>query len=84
MGTETETKEFKAPLLPIGVRKLLGTVIILVGLTAYTLAAVWLAVDVLPDHWAVQLIFYPIAGIAWAFPTKPLIDWMQRPDKLDG
>lgn len=82
--SEMDTQPYKPPFLPIGVRKLLGTVIILVGLTAYTLAAVWLAVDVLPDHWAVQLIFYPIAGIAWAFPTKPLIDWMQRPDKLDG
>eukprot|EP00439_Symbiodinium_sp_Y106_P089472 s1_g2008.t1 len=75
-----ESKEFKAPLLPIGVRKLLGTAIILVGLTVYTLLAVWLAVDVLPDHWAVQLVFYPIAGIAWAFPARPLLTWMQRPD----
>lgn len=75
-----ESEEFKAPLLPIGVRKLLGTAIILVGLSAYTLVAVWLAVDVLPDHWAVQLVFYPIAGVAWAFPAKPLLNWMQRPD----
>jgi membrane protein implicated in regulation of membrane protease activity len=78
-----DSQPFKPPLLPIGIRKLLGTLIILVGLTAYAFAAIWLAIEVLPDHWAVQMIFYPIAGIAWAFPVRPLIDWMQRPDKLD-
>jgi len=81
--SEMDTQPYKPPLLPIGIRKLLGTIIILVGLVAYALGAIWLAIEVLPDHWAVQLVFYPIAGIAWAFPAKPLIDWMQRPDKLD-
>jgi hypothetical protein len=26
-----------------------------------------------------SLVFYAIAGIAWAAPLKPLIDWMKRP-----
>jgi uncharacterized protein DUF2842 len=78
--SKMDTQPYKPPFLPIGIRKLLGTLIILVWITTYTLAAVWLATGVLPDHWAVQIIFYPVAGIAWAFPVKPLIDWMQRPD----
>jgi len=62
----------------------LGTLILLSGLVAYALAMVWLAVSVLPDHWAVQIIFYPLAGIAWAFPAKPLIAWMQKPDNPEN
>jgi len=76
----TQTK----PFLPISIRKLLGTLILLSGLVAYALAMVWLAVSVLPDHWAVQIIFYPLAGIAWAFPAKPLIAWMQKPDNPEN
>jgi uncharacterized protein DUF2842 len=78
MAHEQPTDE--SPFLPIGIRKLLGTLFLLSGLVLYTLAMVWLAVSVLPDHWAVQIIFYPLAGIAWAFPAKPLIAWMQLPD----
>lgn len=66
--------------LPIGLRKLLGTVILLGGLTAYTLAMVWVGVTILPEHWALQGIFFAFAGIAWAFPARPLITWMQRPN----
>ena len=71
----------KSPRLPIGARKLLGTLILMVGLSVYAFAAVWLVTSALPDHWAVQIIFYPVAGIAWAFPARYLINWMQRPDE---
>jgi len=82
--TPTEQATQTSPFLPIGIRKLLGTLILLSGLVAYTLSMVWLAVSVLPDHWAVQIIFYPLAGIAWAFPAKPLIAWMQKPDNPEN
>ena len=68
------------PALSIGIRKLIGTLVLIAGLITYALCMMWLAVVVLPDHWAVQIIFYPVAGIAWAFPAKPLIAWMQKPD----
>ena len=71
----------KSPRLPIGARKFLGMLILMAGLAVYTIAAVWLVTSVLPDHWAVQVIFYPVAGIAWAFPARYLIAWMQRPDE---
>ncbi|MEQ9517813.1 MAG: DUF2842 domain-containing protein [Parvibaculum sp.] len=70
----------KSPMLSIGIRKLLGTLILLGGLTAYTLGIVWIGITILPEHWALQGIFFATAGIAWAFPARPLITWMQRPD----
>ena len=28
-------------------------------------------------HWALQAIFYTVAGIAWILPLKPLLKWME-------
>ena len=28
-------------------------------------------------HWSVQAIFYLVAGIAWIFPVRPLVYWME-------
>ncbi len=69
-----------APMLPRRLRKLAGLIIILVYLPVYALAAMSLAVRVLPDHWGVQLAYYGIAGFLWIIPMKPLIYWMERPD----
>lgn len=35
--------------------------------------------DRLPDHWFLQLIFYIVAGTVWAFPLKPVFQWVNRP-----
>jgi hypothetical protein len=31
-----------------------------------------------PDHWAVKLVFYVVAGLGWGVPLLPLISWMNR------
>ncbi|WP_312487496.1 DUF2842 domain-containing protein [Sphingomonas sp.] len=28
-------------------------------------------------HWALQLVFYVVAGIVWITPMKPLLRWME-------
>lgn len=60
------------------VKKLIGLVVFLPALFAYIVAIVLLA-DYVPDHWFVSLIFYVVAGTAWAFPLKPLMMWMNAP-----
>ncbi len=37
--------------------------------------ALW---DLIPDHWAFSLIFFIIFGVAWAFPMKPVMAWMNK------
>jgi hypothetical protein len=32
----------------------------------------------LPDHWAVQVAYFGVAGLLWGFPLFPLIRWMNR------
>jgi len=69
--------------MPQRLRKLVGTVVLVVFVSFYALAAMTLAAAKLPgtSGW-VQLIFYVVAGFAWVLPVLPLIAWMQRPDDV--
>jgi len=67
--------------LGIRTRKLIGTVVLLIGLTLYSFLVMTIAVSGhLPENGAVQFFYYLTAGVAWAFPAKYLIVWMVRPD----
>lgn len=61
-------------------RKLFGLVVLMVGLGIYALLAMRLAVAVLPENLVVQTVFYIVAGIAWVWPARPLVRWMQSGD----
>ena len=58
-------------------KKLFGTLAMLVFLFAYVAAALAVA-DHLPSHWAIQLVFYAVVGTAWGLPLIPLMKWMNR------
>ncbi len=60
-------------------RRALGSAI----LVAYIIFYIILVITVAPylpleSVWA-QLIFYPVVGLGWIFPLKPLLHWMGRP-----
>jgi len=59
-------------------RKLIGIFLIIAGLTVYIAVVVTIATTWLPYGWAVQGLFYAVAGIAWAIPLKPLMAWMNK------
>jgi hypothetical protein len=59
-------------------RILFGTLLLVFGLGLYALLVMVAAARLLPDHWAVQMAFYALAGIAWIFPATRLTGWMQR------
>jgi hypothetical protein len=62
-------------------RKLVGTVILLVFLTVYSVIAAFVGAAVLPGaSGLVQLLYYVVAGLLWTVPAGALIGWMQRPD----
>jgi hypothetical protein len=65
--------------MSIRVRKLVGVIVLLVWLFVYVLLAVGIAARLLPGaHWAVELLFYAVAGVAWVLPARGLISWMSR------
>ncbi len=59
-------------------KKLVGSLFLLVALSIYALICVIIGASFIPHVWYVELPYYIVAGIAWAFPTKYLIVWMNR------
>lgn len=62
-------------------RKFVAMWILIFGLFLYVGAVATIASLWLPAHWAAQLAFYVVAGIAWAFPLRPFMIWMNQPDR---
>jgi hypothetical protein len=47
----------------------------LLGFLLYVMAVVALADHVLGLHWAAELAYFAVAGVAWAFPARWLLLW---------
>jgi hypothetical protein len=62
-------------------RKFLGAFAIVAWLVAYVAVVAVVGDRVLKEHLVVQLIFFPIAGLAWVLPLKPLLKWMHAKDE---
>ncbi len=61
------------------IRKLLGTIALVVFVLTYALIVVALASSRLAQlGWAVALAFYAIAGLAWVPPAGAIINWMHK------
>lgn len=62
-------------------RKLIGTLILVITIPVYGLIAMVVAVAVLPgvNFWW-QLVYYVVAGLLWVLPAGLLISWMAKPD----
>ena len=66
----------------IRTRKLIGTVALLVLVTAWALLAMAFAQFALRAQSAlVAFVFYAVAGLGWVLPAMPIVTWMQRADK---
>jgi hypothetical protein len=63
-------------------RKLIGTIILVITVPVYALIAMVIAVAVLPsvNVWG-QLVYYVVAGLLWVPPAGLLITWMAKPDR---
>lgn len=60
-------------------RKAAGMAILVAAMIVYVAVLAVLA-DYIPDHWLVRLIFFAVAGVAWVFPLRGLLRWINRPD----
>ena len=67
--------------MSIRIRKLIGTVALLVLVSVWGLLAMALAQSGLTDiNGFVAAIYYVVAGLGWVLPAMPLISWMAKPD----
>ena len=62
-------------------RKITGSLIILVWITAYVAVAAVVGDRIAQEHWAWKLLYFPIVGMAWIIPVKPLLKWIHAKDE---
>jgi hypothetical protein len=64
--------------MSVSTKKLIGTIVLLVGLSIYLLFTLSLGQLVVPRVWYWELPYYGVMGIIWVFPTRQLLYWMHR------
>ena len=66
-------------LMPIRLRKLIGTVALLVLVIVWALVAMALAQNpLIRENQIASITYYVVAGMGWVLPAMPLISWMSR------
>ncbi|HEY0300462.1 MAG TPA: DUF2842 domain-containing protein [Rhizomicrobium sp.] len=64
------------------IKKLIGTILILLWIPVYAFFAMGVAAHVLPRAGGLAaFLFYAIAGTLWAVPVGMLFPWMMREPK---
>jgi hypothetical protein len=62
-------------------RKLVGAILLLLFLAAYSLVAMLVAVVLQVNGSKIaELAYYVVAGLLWVVPAAWLVKWMQKPD----
>lgn len=68
--------------MPVRLKKLIGTVLLVALVILYALIASAVAVARLGDSSAwVHLAFFAVSGLLWVLPAMAIISWMARPGK---
>jgi hypothetical protein len=67
--------------MPIRLRKLIGTLALLALVMVWALLAMGLAqAPAIRDNAILSVAYYVIAGLGWVLPAMPIVSWMGRPD----
>ncbi len=61
-------------------RKLVGSLILLVWMVSYVAVAAVIGDRIAQEHWVWKLLYFPIVGVGWVLPLRPLIRWMHAKD----
>ena len=66
--------------MPDRLRKLVGSVALVVFVCVYALTAMTIAAAKLPGTSGLtQLVYFVVAGLAWVLPAAALVAWMVKP-----
>lgn len=64
------------------IKKLIGTILILLWLPVYAFFAMGVAAHLLPHaSWWAAMLYYALAGTLWAVPVGMMFPWMYREPK---
>jgi hypothetical protein len=61
-------------------RKVIGSIALVAWIVGYVAVAALVGDRIATEHWAWKLLYFPVAGLAWILPLKPLLRWMHAKD----
>lgn len=68
--------------MPIRLRKLIGTFLLVLLVVVYALVATTIATYRLAESpWWVHLIYFFLSGLLWVIPAMWIIRWMAKPGR---
>jgi hypothetical protein len=65
---------------PAPMRKPVGAIVLVLWLVVYVAVAALVGDRIAQEHWAWKVLYFPVAGLAWILPLKPLLRWMHARD----
>jgi hypothetical protein len=70
------------PFMPPRLRKLVGTILIIILVLVYALVATTIASLTLgTSPWWVHMLYFLFSGLLWILPAMLIIKWMEKPAK---
>ncbi|MGD9476942.1 UNVERIFIED_ORG: DUF2842 domain-containing protein [Roseateles sp. XES5] len=71
--------------MPPRLRKLIGTILIIILVLAYAVVATAVASAMLGQSpWYIHLLYFTVTGLLWIVPAMVIIKWMEKPEKPRG
>jgi hypothetical protein len=71
--------------MPVRLRKLIGTILLVALVVLYALVASAVAVARLGDAGALaHLVFFLLSGLLWVLPAMAIVSWMSKPGRSEG
>mgnify|MGYP001823081987 CR=1 FL=1 len=68
--------------MPVRLRKLIGTFLLVLLVVVYALVATTVATHRLAESpWWVHLLYFFLSGLLWVIPAMWIIRWMAKPQR---
>jgi hypothetical protein len=61
-------------------RKIIGSLALVAWMVGYIAVAAVVGDRIALEHWVWKVLYFPIVGLAWVLPLKPLLRWMHARD----
>ena len=61
-------------------RKAIGSIVMVAWMLAYVAVAAVVGDRIASEHWVWKLLYFPIVGLCWVLPLRPLLRWMHAKD----
>ena len=68
--------------MPVRLRKLIGTFVLVALVVLYALVATTIAAYRLAESpWWVHLLYFLVSGLVWVLPAMWIVRWMAKPER---